>query len=292
MVRLSPEESATSFKEFTIKKGNDNNVWINIKDKNKVLKWKLLGIITPHKNIKLNLDLATTLLKKNNFYLIDTIEVTESLTVGDTVEINCAEYGFKKGKYYIYRLNDSILASKKKISNIKKIEILPINISVGCDVGAFVFRDSYKFNSKIKNNRFIIDPFIDIDFIDEDIVITNKDVLKIIEKDIQKYKDILKKIEKNNNKTYTKQILTKNNIKSMNDYNSRVEKINEYYNYYKKKNNIIVGGTNYYGDGRFDLCVSENKDILMQLGPSLGYFLDLCYQAGIENKIVMFKEFK
>jgi hypothetical protein len=32
----APNESATSYKEFTIKKGNDNNVWINIKDKNKI----------------------------------------------------------------------------------------------------------------------------------------------------------------------------------------------------------------------------------------------------------------
>ena len=45
MVRLSPEESATSFKEFTIKKGNDNNVWINIKDKNKVLKFPMDDLI-------------------------------------------------------------------------------------------------------------------------------------------------------------------------------------------------------------------------------------------------------
>jgi hypothetical protein len=110
--------------------------------------------------------------------------------------------------------------------------------------------------------------------------------LKVVEKNIKLYNNINKKIEKNNSSTFTKNILAKYNIKNI---NKTIEQQNMLLTLYKESNNILVGGSNNYGDGSFDLCIDQNKNILMQLGPSLENIFRLAYFAGIKNEIMNLK---
>ena len=54
--RSSPSDSVQKYKQFTIKKGNDNNIWINIENKNKVKQWKKLCDNDENKLMNINLN--------------------------------------------------------------------------------------------------------------------------------------------------------------------------------------------------------------------------------------------
>jgi len=62
--RPSPTESATIFREYTMKKGNDKNIWINIPDKNNIKKWVQVCGVDKGKIESINLKVFGVLSKK------------------------------------------------------------------------------------------------------------------------------------------------------------------------------------------------------------------------------------
>lgn len=143
--RIGPEESATDFEEFTIKRGNDKNIWVNISDKNSLLKWRKLCDLMPNGYFKLNFNLIQAIAEKistfSSFVKIGQLDVSTKLVIGDSV-INEVE-GFGKGVYNIYNFCRSAIATKKKNLTTQLLShmVFKDTGNVGVDLGVFMYRD-------------------------------------------------------------------------------------------------------------------------------------------------------
>ncbi len=119
MSRPSPTESATTYDPYTAKKGNDNNIYINIPDRNNTPRWlKLANIIDekPNFNMKLLDQIYREITKKPTvFEFLDNLKIDTILTMSDYTAVNTIKQ-FKRGTYYIYYYNENLIASKKKLS--------------------------------------------------------------------------------------------------------------------------------------------------------------------------------
>src|SRR5205809_1653550 len=111
MSRPSPPESANKFDSFTIKKGTDNNIWINVPDKNKINKWhkfcevllKDSKIISIKLNFKLIHYIFGIIAKKHTFKYLGELNIIKNIELGDSIYFLFKNYG--SVKYYIYRYN-------------------------------------------------------------------------------------------------------------------------------------------------------------------------------------------
>lgn len=152
--RPSLSESATLFK-----KGNDGNIYTISVDKNKIHKWTQVAIVKD-KNLYIKGQLISDTIKSLNvskmkeLKLYGELDVQGKLCIGDSIPHELAAFG--KGRYYIYRFYDSLIASKNKLTLSKLLSTHfsnKLNINVYVDYGVFVFRD--KNTSKRTQKKII-----------------------------------------------------------------------------------------------------------------------------------------
>ena len=303
--RSSPSDSAQKYKQFTIKKGNDNNIWINIENKNKVKQWKKLCDNDKNKlmNINLNYIHKIFLTNKNNkkyFYELDILKVKNQLLIGDSIYYPVQ--GFKKGNYYIYRYLGCLIASKKQINlnellNYKYNEFMTVSV----DYGIFTYHDSYYI---LKHIEYEINFYQNLLKENKSKLIKKEDShlktkINIIKKN---YKQITNEMNKYSNYSigasdtinyYTNNlddtIINCNDYKFI-DYKQMIPnnkkllkklKINEenINNDYKKNvlncssNNVIyIAGSNYIGDGSYSVLINDKNNLIIQVG---GYLTEI-----------------
>ena len=324
MSRNSPTDSATMFDSYTIKKGNDGNIYINIPNKNNVNKWiKICDI----KIIKNNDNKSRTQYEKiYNFKLlhhiygkinshvfgfISELYVEDSLTIGDSIIYDVSPKYFKKGNYFIYRFDQNLIASKKKLVLNKFIKKPLKEIgSVSVDYGVFVFRD------KAPINRF--SPFI-TNLVD--IIYKRAKLLNIkINYPNKKYKpypkypfdiyefpvsDVSKEI-----KSLSAEVITCNYFDIKHSYyhfaHDKQIKLNKFFNkdelfeinesFLSNVFNcnddepVMVMASNYFGDGSFPVLSDLNNSVVMQCGLIYNNFIsridDVIFDRSPESNLL------
>ncbi len=111
--RPSPSESATLFKIGTIKKGNDNNLWIIAENKNGVKHWKKYtntkkSIVKFKKDIIVEFKLNTI----GSFKKVGKLPIESAVVIGESdYEPDTGFSKFRKGTYNIYRIDDNLVLS-------------------------------------------------------------------------------------------------------------------------------------------------------------------------------------
>ncbi len=141
--RPSPLESATLFKSGTIKKGNDGNMWIIAKDKNGVNRWKKYDCNKHY--VKLGKDNMIDEFKNSpkSVKKVGTLDIKSSVVVGEfKYNPDNGFTKFKKGTYFIYKLDDSLLLSKVEVDKkVNDITWKCMGVNVAVDGGTFGFWD-------------------------------------------------------------------------------------------------------------------------------------------------------
>lgn len=156
--RPSPTQSATLFKVGTVKKGNDGNLWIIDQNKNGTKRWKKQqdsksksksksnskSPKTPKLKIEGDKIVEFELRKTTPFKKIGEFDIGTTVVIGEMYYTPKKGFPkFKKGKYYIYKIDDSLLLSKNKIDkdDIKGVLWKNTGHGVGVDGGTFGFWD-------------------------------------------------------------------------------------------------------------------------------------------------------
>ena len=156
--RPSPSESATLFKTGTIKLGNDNNKWIIVENAAGVKRWrKVVKNETSSTVDKNGLLIKFKLPGPKSLKGVGILDIELVVVIGEYNYIPDNGFTkFKKGKYYIYKLDDNLILSKKEFNkkDFANIEWNYTGSSVDVDGGKFGFWDLkylkalYVFNLK------------------------------------------------------------------------------------------------------------------------------------------------
>jgi hypothetical protein len=117
---------------YTIKKGNDNNVYMD----NKLL----FETSTSTLNLGL-LHHVYAQIKQPVFEFLGVLPVTDALAIGDSVVSPLLQFG--PNEYYIYKYNQGLVASVDKLNNLEDLltNYVTKDRSVTVDYGVFCFRD-------------------------------------------------------------------------------------------------------------------------------------------------------
>ncbi len=159
--RPSPSESATLFKIGTIKKGNDNNLWIISENKNGVKHWKKHTVNKSTTVIKNDIIVEFKLNTIGSFKKVGRLPIESNVVVGEfDYEPSNGFPKFKKGTYYIYRVDDNLVLSSVDITRKNILDTLwkDTGNAVGVDGGTFGFWDVKflkalaKFDKSNRNN--------------------------------------------------------------------------------------------------------------------------------------------
>lgn len=290
--RKSPTESATDYKPYTIKKGNDKSIYITIPNKNKVNRWmEIYDVKSNVYNFKLMHSIYNQI-HRPMFKFIAKIIVEDNLTIGDSIVYELKNEGFGKGQYYIYRYNQCLIASKRKLSLSNLLNKKMKNVgNVTVDYGVFCFRDMKPI---IKFRNFITD-LIKIIYkraneIGKKISYPNKNYKPDVSDKYYEFpmggKGVIQ-LKKLKTEIVTSEYFTVENSwwHSRNDKQWKLKKyfnkdeIEEINSQFKKEvfgddNNkvIMIIASNYFGDGSFPI-LSDNNGIIMQCGLIFNNFI-------------------
>ncbi len=158
--RPSPSESATLFKIGTIKKGNDNNMWIIAENKNGVKHWKKhTNTKESFTKIKNDVIVEFKLNTVSSFTKIGKLPIESNVVIGEyNYAPNNGFTKFKKGTYYIYKVDDDLVLSNANVTKNNVADTLwkDTGESVGVDGGMFGFWDLkyLKALSKFNKSKF------------------------------------------------------------------------------------------------------------------------------------------
>ena len=146
-----PSVSADDYDTFTIMRGRDSNLWINLNlNKNSIVRWRKICIVKKNGYFKLNFGLLMNIKRKldqskTNFEMIRiaTLNVKQKLLVGDSLVYDLP--GFGEGSYTIYNYSNSAIASKRIDLTHESLSMLHFSYckNINVDYGVFMFRDSY-----------------------------------------------------------------------------------------------------------------------------------------------------
>lgn len=234
MSRPSPSESATNFKTGTIKKGNDKNMWIVTENINNVKRWKLYDKKKINNDDKIEqFKISPNVIKKKGYLNIESRVVVGEYNYSPSNGFS----KFKKGLYYVYKIDDNLVLSKIKINKsfFKNALWIYQNVNVPVDGGSFGFWDM-KILEKLNSYKNII---------------TNKKKLNA-KQDIPSYYNV-----------WTKDNIHKTIFIKINDLND------DYYTDNEKldKNKIIgVMTETGIGDGSFGCYVNTDNNVLLLMG--------------------------
>lgn len=306
MSRPSPTASATEYEEFTMHKGNDKNIWCNVNVSNS-LRWVKICSIEMNNITDINLKLFDKIIKRNKmFKYIGELPITKCLAIGDSMTFPMVEYNAKK--YYIYRYNQCMVASEKKIASLNKLHSnrFKCKTNVAVDAGTFAFYDIGAVE------RFGI-------FMRELIkkLIKNKDALSGKNKtNLREKYNLLMKSKNTKNQLYRrfgipydkkmkdattdtfiytvknmpfeKDLTIKNLLPSGILTTPEMKIVENEYKRFVFGNDIekiaIIYGGNYYGDGFFPVLSNEKNTILIQCGFRYTTIIDAINMAN-ENGI-------
>lgn len=166
--RPSPSASATEFKEGTVKKGNDGNMWIISLASNGTKRWKKYNGEKPKEELSLNNKIKLVLSKmkkpRGTFYLdfIKKVKYVGNMYFGCNILIGDVIWkplNLQKGSYDIYLIDDSPMIVHESVGKISKIDLKNIAFTsyteIGVDMGVFGFWDSCILDKVIKDKRYI-----------------------------------------------------------------------------------------------------------------------------------------
>lgn len=146
-LRPSPSESATLFKVGTKKKGNDGNIWIITETKTGVKRWSKNKSKSEHNKYQIkmkgdNIDqFKLSGIKK--LKEIGKLPITSKIVTGEFY-FSSPLSNFTKGIYNVYKVNDNLVISKKKLNKIYLNDTIWKEVrksAVSVDGGTFGFWD-------------------------------------------------------------------------------------------------------------------------------------------------------
>lgn len=300
MSRPSPSESATKYDEYTIKQGNDGDMWITMEGKSGIMRWVKICTIKNKKINEINMKIISKICECNAntlFKLLGKINVCGKLTMGDSLLYTTDD--FNDGNYYIYTYCHSLIASKTKLTNIKSISSKKFHLcaNVTADAGAFAFRTSItqtNYKKYVKNLSKSIHKNL-----------TSKKDINVINnlvKNLKKYRininvskrwktddtifnyrlpfmKIYRKTKDGNNFVIHRNdiVIDDNDLlnsivpiirKNFNEPKNVIDKINgSYQEHLFGKNDIIaIAHSTGHGDGYFPVLCDQNNKIIIQCG--------------------------
>lgn len=305
--RSGPEDSATSFSTFTMKKGNDGDVWMVKETEGGIKRWIKVGICEDHGYIvtfkmKNLLDLYDQLkeYKGNYFTYIDAIPIDDMLTYWDIVFHR--EDDFDRSQYHIYRYEDCLVASENKIirDKLENMTMVCGGATVRVDSGVFAFMDSAPY---LRLFDFLLEY---LKFVK---TISRKDSKRVdmALKEVQRAKKTMNDPElddiglidfnqKEDKKTRTSK-LKLGDLNYWTKYNFDNLLSPEDYNHFQKKflNEVVLNqpnrvfgviGDTFGGDGTFEVIKDKNNKVLIQAGPYWKHILDCIYDACNSNDAI------
>lgn len=137
--RKSPTESATLYKIGTKKKGNDNNIWIIVENKNGIKRWKLYKIDT-----KINTNIRLDSVSFYEMYNMPRLTITPK-----NLETWIKPYDTIKRERFFYFLN-VIIPQIQKLG----IKIFTIPLGQAYDTGFFYIDTMHKILEDLYNYSY------------------------------------------------------------------------------------------------------------------------------------------
>jgi len=299
MSRPSPSESATVHDEYTMRMGNDKNIWCNVKI-NGILKWIKIYALDSKKstyiiNFKLLDKISQLFLNKNQkqFELIEELPIEKHLVIGDSTVNKLID--FKASMYYIYRFNHSLVASEKKLTHEKILnDDFFIKTFVGCDIATFAYYDMAtidKFRNYLLNTlKTTVKEKKNNSNLKKRLSLLTKEVNKKIYHttfQIQYNKKLADKkthttIFKSEDMPFEKETDVKDTLPSE-IVKSKIMKQDYIKNVFGENKVIIVSGDNFFGDGEFPVVSNTKKTICIQLGASHYYVMGAIFEVFKNN---------
>ena len=306
MSRKGPSDHAADYDEGHIKKGNDNNIWMIISSlaqnsNKKIKRWvkiaDIFPLITSGKRsfastsgngvmIKCSTLLTLSSVAKPKLIYLGYMNIYDTLTMGDTIIYQLKD--FEAGKYQLYKLNNSLIISRRAITleSLLKKTLIQNNQGVTVDSGCFTFRDAQTLRKYADLVLYICNDLLSLLSLEKkkknekDKIMNHMNYITKSSKDDLLYGMILNSkslILKRKDITIDKILIDnfpKNIIKLLSD--DHIKKYNKMLNDICKDPEAIIDLyiSNGHGDGLFNCMKNDSNTIFIQLDRKLSNIIE------------------